>query len=157
MPKFPLIVLPLAALLLTSACHKTFMSDDRTTRPVVGPVQSPKVPAESEGQEKAKADPNLLTVDCVFQTTSTLKLQLVLDTTAKAESVVGVSIYSTAQGQSAQSEYAKVTKQTKSKKEIVAEYKEQSLKISLSLFKKGEKTDVLVDDEDIYSCNQESN
>ena len=152
MPKFQLLAFPLAALMLTSACHKTFMTDDNA-RAVVGPVQAPKAPAENEALEKAKTTSNMLTVDCMFQTTSTLKMQLVLNTTEKAESVVGISMYSTAKDQTAESEYMKIIKQEKSKKEIVAEYKGESLKISLSLFKKGEKIDVLVNDEDIYNCN----
>ena len=156
MPKIHLFALPLAALFLTTACHKTFMSDDRT-RAVVGPVQAPKnLPADAEGLEKTKAEPNILTVDCTFTTTTSSKLQLVLDTTAKTETIVGISIYDTGKGQSAESEYAKITTQKKSKKEIIADYKGESVNVTLGLFKKGEKTDVLVGDEDVYHCNQES-
>ena len=152
MPKFHFVFLALVPVILISACHKTFITDDKN-RPVVGPVESPKAPADSEASAKAKTDLNTLRVDCTFQTTSTLKMQLVLDTTAKSESAVGISMFSTAKGQTAASEYLKVIKQEKLKNEIVAEYKGENVRISLSLFKIGEKTDVLVNDEDVYNCN----
>jgi hypothetical protein len=148
-----LTTLIIATALATTACHKTFLSEDGAHGVRTPKLEAPASPLDkTAGEEKAAVtDANILTVDCVYDTSSNVKLQIVLD--LKKKSVVGAGAYDIAKGETAASKYQDSEKQiTKDKVQLVDLKDGTSLAMTTTLFKKGEKADVLLE-QDVYHCN----
>jgi hypothetical protein len=144
--------LVLAGLMMTTACHKTFMNDDGSYVNTVPKLETPTIPVGEKALEKQKAEAGTLTVDCVYDTSSNVKLQIVLD--SKKKSVAGIAVYDTNKGETPEKTYSPATKQsTENKVQSVDFENGSSLSMTTALFKKSQQADVLINDKDAYSCN----
>jgi hypothetical protein len=142
----------LSVLLLTTACHKTFVRDEGSTDTVSPKVEAKQVPADDSVLNKEKSAANTLMVECIYETSSNVKLQILLDT--KKKTVIGASSFDLSKNETAAAKFQKATKQTTEDKTQTVDFADgMTLTMTTSLYKKGQEADVLINDEDAYHCN----
>lgn len=142
----------IAAAFLSTACHKTFFNDEGSFVTPVPKMEAPKAPVEDEPTALPEISKTEMRVDCVYETSSNLKLQILLNTESKE--VLGVSVYDTTKNETTKDTFTKALTQKTEKRIQTVEFADgTTLEMTTKLFKKDHQADVLINDEDIFNCN----
>ncbi len=128
---------------LITGCHKTFFNDEPTSKNRPTKVEAPKSPSAEK--------PSTLIVDCVYDTSSNLKLQITINIEKKT--VLTASLYDSAKNQTAEETQTKIKKQSKKGGIQSVELEDgTTLQIPNVLYANSEDTEIRANEEDLYRC-----
>ncbi|MBK9321978.1 MAG: hypothetical protein IPM97_03295 [Bdellovibrionaceae bacterium] len=145
------VFLLLGFIFLTSGCHKTFFNDEPTAKVKSSKPEAPKEKVLTGDKVLTGEASASLVVECVYETSSNLKLQLALD--RKMKKIKSASLYDVNKTQTAESRSKKVEKQSKKEGMQILELEDgTTLLVPLLIYTDSEGVEVRVNEDDIYLC-----
>lgn len=133
-----------------TSCHKTFVNDESPTKSRNQTI-GPQMPPGEIALETVKKRREQLSINCSYETSSNLKLRIILD--GKKNRVLSASLYDTNKNETAEGNSLKAKKQSEKNGLLTVELSDNlTLTVPVSLYLDPEDVEVRVNDEDIFRC-----